>query len=91
MMQDDRAMPLSAVLPGRSVVLRNIRAGCGLASRLAAMGLVPGVELQVHRNDCTGHVVVALHGGRMALGRGMADKVSVTESHSRLQDGKDGR
>ena len=70
-------MPLSTVTPGRSVVLHKVRAGCGLISRLAAMGLMPGATVHVHRNDRTGPVVLGLHGGKLILGRGMADKVSV--------------
>lgn len=72
-------MPLSAVSTGRSAVVRVIRAGPGLASRLSSMGLVPGVELHVHRNDRSGPVVIGVHGTRLVLGRGMADKLSVME------------
>ncbi len=74
-------MPLGLVSAGRSVVLRRIRAGSGLVARLAAMGLIPGVTVHVHRNDCGGPVVLGLQGGRLVLGRGMADKVSVQESN----------
>ncbi len=70
-------MPLSAVPTGRSVVLRRIRKGHDLASRLAAMGFVPGVIIDVHQNDQRGPVVVGLKGGRVMLGRGMAEKMAV--------------
>ena len=70
-------MPLNAVPAGRIVVLRRIREGHGLTSRLAAMGFVPGVTIEVHRNDRNGPVVVGLKGGRVMLGRGMAEKMAV--------------
>ena len=70
-------MPLSSVPTGRAVVLRRIREGRGLASRLAAMGFVPGVIIDVHQNDHRGPVVVGLMGGRVMLGRGMAEKRAV--------------
>ena len=70
-------MPLSAVPNGRAVVLRRIREGNGLASRLAAMGFVPGVTIAVHQNDRNGPVIVGLKGGRVMLGRGMAEKMAV--------------
>ncbi len=70
-------MPLSAVPTGRVVVLRRIREGHSLATRLADMGLVPGVTINVQQNDRNGPVVIALKGGRMMLGRGMAEKMSV--------------
>jgi Fe2+ transport system protein FeoA len=74
-------MPLSLVSTGCSVVLRHIRAGCGLTSRLAAMGLIPGATVHVYRNDRNGPVVLGLHGGRVMLGRGMANKISVEEGN----------
>ncbi len=70
-------MPLSAVPPGRSVVLRRIRSGCVLGLHLAAMGFVPGVPLDVRQNTGNGPVIVGLKGTRVMLGRGMAEKMSV--------------
>ena len=70
-------MPLSAVPTGRSVVLRRVRDGHGLVARLAAMGFVSGVTIAVHQNDRNGPVVVGLKGGRIMLGRGMAEKMAV--------------
>jgi len=70
-------MPLSAVPTGRTVVLRHVREKHGLDSRLAAMGFVPGVLIDVRQNDRRGPVVVGLKGGRVLLGRGMAEKMAV--------------
>ncbi len=70
-------MPLGFARPGSSVVLRRINAGHGLASRLSAMGFVPGVNIEVCRNNRHGPLVVGLKGVRIMLGRGMADKMSV--------------
>jgi Fe2+ transport system protein FeoA len=78
-------MPLSMVTAGRSVVLRRIRAGRGLCSRLAAMGLIPGTEVHVHRNDRNGHVVLGVAGSRVMLGRGMAQKMCVEEGEADVQ------
>ncbi|MFN2351351.1 MAG: ferrous iron transport protein A [Kiritimatiellia bacterium] len=72
--------PLSLAMPGRSVVLRRVRGGHGLTSRLAALGLLPGVVVDVCNNDRHGPLVVSLKGSRLMLGRGMADKLAVEES-----------
>lgn len=74
-------MPLSLVSVGRSVVLQRVRAGRGLTSRLAAMGLVPGATVHVHRNDRNGPVVLGVHGARLMLGRGMAEKMAVQDGN----------
>lgn len=76
-------MPLSMVSAGRSVVLRRVNAGRGLVSRLTSMGLIPGVEVHVHRNDRNGPVVLGVAGNRFMLGRGMADKMSVEDAEGR--------
>ena len=67
-------VPLSAVESGREVRLVTVRAGRGLAQRLADMGFVPGVELQVVSNTLAGPLVVLVKGSRLVLGRGMAHK-----------------
>jgi ferrous iron transport protein A len=72
-------MPLSLVPAGRSVLLRRVQAGRGLISRLAAMGLLPGVRVQVCHNDRNGPIILGLNGSRLMLGRGMADKMSVED------------
>lgn len=70
---------LGSIPAGRTVLLRRVRAGQELASRLAAMGLLPGVRVKVRRNDRHGPVIIEINGGRVILGRGMADKVSVED------------
>ena len=70
-------MPLSMVNTGRRVRLMAVRAGHDLAVRLAAMGLVPGVELEVIRNNYRGPFIVLVKDTRLILGRGVASKIEV--------------
>ncbi|MBN1213296.1 MAG: ferrous iron transport protein A [candidate division Zixibacteria bacterium] len=70
-------MPLSMVNTGRRVRLLTVKAGRGLQARLAAMGLVPGVELEVIRNSHHGPFIVSVKDTRLVLGRGMAHKIEV--------------
>ncbi len=70
---------LSHVPSGQVVEIVRCDAGYGLKSRLAAMGLMAGVELKVIQNGHPGPFVVLVKGTRMALGRGMADKIVVVE------------
>lgn len=73
-------VPLSTIRTGQKVRLGNIKAGHGLRSRLAAMGMVPNTELLVISNGSPGPFVVAVKGSRIALGRGMAHKVMVEQT-----------
>ncbi len=70
-------MPLSIVQSGRRVRLVSVDAGCGLCGRLTAMGLVPGVEIEVVQNSIRGPFLIEVMGSRIMLGRGMARKITV--------------
>ncbi len=73
-------MPLGMVPTGRSVLLRRVQTGHGLSSRLAAMGLLPGMRVQVCHNDRNGPVILGINGSRVMLGRGTANKLSVEDT-----------
>ena len=68
---------LTAVQPGRKVRVASIDSGAALKARLAAMGLLPGVEIEVIGRPTRGPLIVGVMGGRMVLGRGMAEKITV--------------
>jgi len=69
--------PLSMVKAGETVKLASIEAGRGLNSRLAAMGLVPDVEITVVSSRHPGPFVINVRYCKMMLGRGMAHKIMV--------------
>ncbi len=71
-------MPLSMVQPGQKVRLVTVQAGRGLKTRLAEMGLVPGVELEVINSNSAGPFIVAIKQSRIMLGRGMARRIVVS-------------
>jgi len=71
------AVPLVSVPEGRRVRMVSARCGRGLGSRLASMGLRPGVELVVVRSAGPGPLAVALGNMRLALGRGVASRILV--------------
>lgn len=70
-------MALSQVEAGRRVRLAGVRAGQALHSRLAAMGMIPGAELEVIQNSSWGPFIVLVRGSRIMLGRGMTDRIEV--------------
>jgi Fe2+ transport system protein FeoA len=64
--------PLSLAEPNRRVQIRQILGGYGLQHRLSAMGLAPGMQVQVVRNDRGGPLVIGVLESRFMIGRGMA-------------------
>ena len=70
-------MPLSMVAPGREVTVCDVFGGRGLRQRLSEMGLVPGTPVTVMHGSLRGPFVVSVKGGRIMLGRGMAQRIMV--------------
>lgn len=71
-----QSLPLTMVAPGERVRLLKVNAGEGLTSRLNAMGLTPGVEVTVVQ-DSGGPLLLSVRDSRLAVGRGMAQKMIV--------------
>jgi len=72
-----QGMPLAMARPGELITVIGVRAGWGLQRRLADMGLTPGVQIRVINSQMPGPVLIDLRGSRVALGRGIAQKVMV--------------
>ncbi|MBT9130359.1 MAG: hypothetical protein DDT40_00116 [candidate division WS2 bacterium] len=72
-------IPLAMARPGEMVTVIRARAGSGLQKRLADMGLTPGVQIKVVNCQMPGPVIIDLRGSRVALGRGIAQKIIVKE------------
>lgn len=68
--------PLSMAAIGESVCLVKILGGGKINQRLTALGLCPGVKLYVLQ-DAGGPLMISVRGSRIALGRGMAQKIMV--------------
>ena len=76
-MNCERIVPLSAVAPGQRARLVRIEAGRHAVHRLSELGLTPGVELEVFHPNGSGPLLLAVRDTRLAIGRGVADRVMV--------------
>jgi ferrous iron transport protein A len=68
---------LSRVAVGEKVVIIGTRAGWGLQRRLSDLGLTPGTVVRMVNSGCPGQVVLEVHGSKLAIGHGVADKIIV--------------
>jgi ferrous iron transport protein A len=75
--EQSQAWPLSTVQTGGKARLVRVDAGRGLNNRLASLGFVPDVEISVVSNGHPGPFVVIIKDVKMALGRGVANKILV--------------
>ncbi len=76
-MNETAEIPLLNIKTGQKVKLIRVDAGEGLKSRLAALGMVPNVQITIINKDRPGPFVVSFKGSRIALGRGMTEKIMV--------------
>jgi len=70
--------PLSMTAIGERVRLESILGGGKINQRLTALGLTPGVELCIVQ-DAGGPLLISVRDSRIALGRGMAQKIMVSQ------------
>lgn len=71
------AIPLAALQPGHKARLYCINAGRSLCGRLTSMGLAPGMLIEVIRRQSQCEMVICAHRTRLALGRGIIEKILV--------------
>jgi Fe2+ transport system protein FeoA len=69
-------MPLAMASPGTECEVRQLRGGGDFERRMLAMGLGPGRRLRVSQRE-GGQMVVIVGETRLALGRGIAQKILV--------------
>ena len=67
---------LADIPTGRRVRITNFAGGRMVRSRLASLGLNLGQEVTVLQNN-RGLIMVGVNGGRVALGRGVSQKILV--------------
>ncbi len=70
-------MPLSEVLRGKTGIITGIDSGKGIYRRLASMGVFEGREISIISNNFRTPVLIESAGRKMAIGRGMAEKIQM--------------
>ena len=65
---------LAEIAVGQRVRITGHRGGRMLRARLLAMGLNLGREVEILQNN-SGLIIVGINGGRVALGRGISQKI----------------
>jgi ferrous iron transport protein A len=75
-------VPLSMLAMGEEARLVDVRGGYGIRQRLSALGLNPGMKVTVVQNAMRGPIILGVMDSRVALGRGMAQKILVSKNHS---------
>jgi len=72
-------LPLGLLSPGQLAIIKNIPAGRRLSAQLTDMGFVNGSKVRIVQNQTSGPLLVSLGDSRVAIGRGIAQKIMVEE------------
>ncbi len=72
-------IPLAHTKQGKKYKIENINGGHNLNLRLNSMGIVPGDIVKVVYQGYGGPMTLSVKGVRIALGRGIAHKIEVSE------------
>ncbi len=70
--------PLSEIEEGQTVKIIKIDGGRGIRIRLTTLGLLPKTQVMVVHNGRSGPFVISVKNSKMALGRGVVDKIMVS-------------
>lgn len=70
-------MPLAFVKEGKKVILTYIQAGFELKNRMSALGIIPGIEIEVLKNLSNGPFMIKIKDSKIAIGRAIALKLIV--------------
>ncbi|NQU15545.1 MAG: transcriptional repressor [Desulfobacteraceae bacterium] len=71
-------MPLEMAKPGERVVIREMTGGKSALARLSSMGLRSGDQIEIINNTGKGRIILGRDHTRLAIGRGVAQKIMVS-------------
>lgn len=74
-----RDLPLAMLPPGVAARVKEVYGGERALFRLTELGLVKGAVVSLLQNIPGGPLIVSLKGSRIAIGRGLAMKVTMEE------------
>jgi len=70
-------MRLTNLNTGDEGTLINIEGGRGIKSKLFNLGLTPGIKIKIISKNGWGPIVLKVRDGKIAIGRGMAEKILI--------------
>ncbi|MCS7286569.1 MAG: ferrous iron transport protein A [Anaerolineae bacterium] len=74
--------PLNEVVDGRKAIVKEIRGGRNIVTRMVTLGVIPGTEIEMVRNPKHGPLIIKVKGSYIALGQVEAAKILVQEEEN---------
>lgn len=79
MPENERHLLLSEIHAGDAATILAFQGGRAVANRLTSLGFTPGEPVNMSQNYGRGPLIVTVRGTRVALGRGEAAGIIVTQ------------
>jgi DtxR family Mn-dependent transcriptional regulator len=79
---DEAEIAMGELLPGESAVIKTCGGGRGSLGRCLSLGFTPGSVIKMVENYRRGPVLVRVHDTEVAIGRQLAEKISVVRKES---------
>lgn len=76
---ENQIHPVSREKEGSKVFINRLEGGWEFRKKLSALGFIKGAEIKILKNAGSGPILVRVNHSRVALGRGEAEKISVTD------------
>lgn len=73
-------LSLAEAKPGRPLQVKLIEGGRSLCARMAALGIYPGVELELLCSGCGAPCLIKVRGSTLSLGAGVSNKIKVAQA-----------
>jgi len=77
--QNKKIVPITLIAENKTVKLSKVEGGIHLRRRLTDLGFVPNASIKIIKNSYFGPLVVELKNSRLAIGRGEAQNIFITE------------
>ncbi len=81
--QEEEEIPLGKLAQGESAVIRCYAGGRGSMGRCLSLGFTPGSSIKMIENYNRGPVLVRVHDTEVAIGRQLAEKISVVRKEAK--------
>jgi Fe2+ transport system protein FeoA len=78
-LEDKKIITLSQAKKGKQYMISEIKGGRSINSHLHAIGIIPDEIIAVINKSAGGPMTISVKGIRIALGRGMAQKILINE------------
>ena len=79
MMEESKLKSLAMVQRNKEVIVSQIIGGRQIRQKLADLGIIPGTKVIIVSNNLMGPLILAVKNYRLAIGRGLATKIMVSD------------